>query len=212
MNAADLKKLSVQEFTRAAERYEGNQAGIYSMCREDYPDILAELERESFADLLDAGCGPAPMLALLSKRWPERHYVGIDLTPKMIETARRKRLPNTDFVVGDCEQLPFLTASFDVVICSQSFHHYPNPQAFFQSVHRVLRPGGKLVLRDMTASDGLVWLINHVEVPLCHLVGHGDVRCYTVRQVRTFCEDAGLTVERVERRPHFRLHCVARKG
>lgn len=63
--------------------------------------------------------------------------------------------------------------SFDVVICSQSFQHYPNPQDFFTSVHKVLRPGGRLILRDNTGSDILIWLINHIEIPLVHLVGHG---------------------------------------
>ena len=38
-----------------------DHAGLYEMCKKDYPDILEELEKESFIDLLDAGCGPAPM-------------------------------------------------------------------------------------------------------------------------------------------------------
>ena len=42
------KKLSIAEFTKAAGRYESNHAGIYEMCKKDYPDILAELEKEPF--------------------------------------------------------------------------------------------------------------------------------------------------------------------
>lgn len=38
------------------------------MCKKDYPDILEELEKEPFNDLLDAGCGPAPMISLLSEK------------------------------------------------------------------------------------------------------------------------------------------------
>ena len=56
MTSEEYKKLSVDEFTKAAERYEGNHAGIYEMCKKDYPDILNELESETFTDLLDAGC------------------------------------------------------------------------------------------------------------------------------------------------------------
>lgn len=41
--------------------------------------------------------------------------------------------------------------SFDVIICSNSFHHYPNPQRFFDSAKRVLRPEGRLILQDYTA-------------------------------------------------------------
>ncbi|WP_329886664.1 class I SAM-dependent methyltransferase [Pseudoramibacter faecis] len=49
----------------------------------------------------------------------------------MIAIAQEKALPNTQFVVGDSEDLPFRTPSFDAVICANSFHHYPNPQRFF---------------------------------------------------------------------------------
>ena len=60
MKNEEYKKLSIAEFTKAAGRYESNHAGIYEMCKKDYPDILAELEKEPFRELLDAGCGPAP--------------------------------------------------------------------------------------------------------------------------------------------------------
>ena len=102
--------MSIKEFTKAAGRYESNHAGIYEMCKKDYPDILEELEKESFRDLLDVGCGPAPMISLLSEKYPNLHYTGLDLTPAMIEQAKKKNIPNATFVVGDCEN--FLYSSF----------------------------------------------------------------------------------------------------
>lgn len=56
MTDEQYKKLSIDEFTKAAAKYEGNHAGIYEMCKKDYPEILEELEQEPFQDLLDAGC------------------------------------------------------------------------------------------------------------------------------------------------------------
>lgn len=205
------KQLSIEEFSQAAERYEGSHAGIYEMCKKDYPDILAEIEKETFTDLLDAGCGPAPMISLLAEKYPDKHFTGIDLTPKMIEVAKSKNLKNAEFVVGDCEKLPFADASFDVVICSQSFYHYPNPQDFFCSVERVLRPGGRLILRDNTGNGVMVWFCNHVELPLANLFHHGDVRVYSIDEVKDMCRKAGLEPECVEQRKGFRLHAVARK-
>ncbi len=52
----EYKKLSVQEFTKAAKRYDSENAGIYDMCKQDYPPILEELQGEQFDTLLDAGC------------------------------------------------------------------------------------------------------------------------------------------------------------
>lgn len=211
MNSEKYKELSVKEFTKAAEIYDSGHAGIYEMCKEDYPPILEELKKVSFQKLLDVGCGTGPMIELLTSEYPDRYYTGLDLTPKMIEMANAKNLKNATFLVGDSENLPFQSEEFDVVICANSFHHYPNPQKFFDGVARVLAPGGKFVLRDYTSSGFIVWLMNHVEMPIANLVGHGDVCCYTVEQVRKFCENAGLTVEKMEKQKKFRLHLVAGK-
>lgn len=211
MNEKEYKELSIKEFTKAAQNYETDHAGIYEMCKDDYPDILEELEKETWNDLLDAGCGPAPMITLLSDKYPARHYTGIDLTPKMIEQAEKKNIPNSTFVVGDCENLPFYENSFDVVICANSFHHYPDPQAFFESVHKVLKPNGRLILRDYTSNSFVLWLCNHIEMPLVNLAGHGDVAMRSEKEVRNWCMHAGLEVEKFERRKGLRMHCVARK-
>lgn len=207
----EYKQLSISEFTKAAKIYETENAGVYEMCKKDYPPILEEIRKEKFESLLDAGCGTAPMLSLLTKEYPDKHYVGLDLTPEMIRKAKEKKLPNTEFVVGDCENLPFEPESFDIVINSQSFHHYPNPQNFFNSVYKVLKKEGCLILRDNTGPAWLVWLFNHVEMPLINLVGHGDVKVYLLEEVKQFCENAGLKVEKIEQQKGFRLHLVARK-
>ncbi|MBD5516809.1 MAG: class I SAM-dependent methyltransferase [Lachnospiraceae bacterium] len=72
---------------------------------------------------------------------------------------------------------PFSDGSFDVVTCSICFHHYPNPEKFFMSLHRVLRPGGRFILRDMASGNRLVmWFINHIEIPIANRALHkGDV-------------------------------------
>ena len=61
----------------------------------------------------------------------------------MIEAAQAKHLANASFLVGDSEHLPFAEGAFDVVICTNSFHHDPNPQAFMQEAARVLKDGGR---------------------------------------------------------------------
>ena len=99
------------------------------------------------------------MISLLSEKYPNRHYTGLDLTLAVIEQAKKKNIPNADFVVVDCENFPFDENAFDVIICSNSFYHYPNRQAFFDSVKRCLRPGGRLILRDITSDNKLLlWL------------------------------------------------------
>lgn len=211
-NSKRYKELSIREFTKAAEIYDSGHAGIYEMCKDDYPPILEELKQLQFQNLLDVGCGTGPMIELLTKEYPDKQYTGLDLTPKMIETANAKHLANSTFLVGDSENMPFHDACFDVIICANSFHHYPNPQLFFDGAVRILRPGGTLILRDYTSFRIMVWLMNHVEMPIANLVGHGDVRCYTTDTIKSFVDTAGLSIIKLERQKKMRLHLVARKA
>lgn len=211
MTPEQYKQLSIREFTKAAKVYETDHAGIYEMCKDDYPPMLAELETDPFDNVLDVGCGTGPVIELLAKKYPEKHFVGLDITPAMIEAARSKGLLNAEFVVGDAENLPFGDGGFDAVLCSNSFHHYPNPGAFLREAHRVLRPGGKLILRDYTSNDVVVWLMNTFEMPLARLVGHGDVRILKMGEYRELMKATGFAIEKLAAQKGFRAHLVARK-
>lgn len=210
-SAAEYKELTIKEFSKAADIYETGHAGIYEMCKDDYPYISEELAKEDYQDLLDCGCGTGPMISLLYEKDSTKNYTGLDITPKMIEVGKSKNLKGVKWVVGDCEDLPFEDNSFDVIICSNSFHHYPNPQRFFDSAKRVLRSGGRLILQDYTAPSIILWFMNHTEMPLANLIGHGDVAAYSLDQIRSFCDCLGLKIEKLEAGKKFRLHLVARK-
>ncbi|MCR5106616.1 MAG: class I SAM-dependent methyltransferase [Lachnospiraceae bacterium] len=207
----EYKNLTIKEFTKAADIYETGHAGIYEMCKDDYPYISSELEKEEYHDLLDCGCGTGPMISLLYEKDPAKHYTGLDITPRMIEVGRAKNLSGVDWIVGDCEDLPFEENSFDAVICTNSFHHYPNPQRFFDSVKKVLRPKGRLILQDYTAPKVVLWIMNHTEMPLANLIGHGDVAARSLDDIRGYCEAADLKIEKLKRAKKFRMHLVARK-
>ncbi len=175
--------------------------------------MLPEAVREPFSDLLDAGCGTGAMLGMFRRDYPDKNYTGVDFSEKMIETAKKKRMEGICFVAGDCENLPFADNSFDAVTCSMSFHHYPNPEKFFLSLHRVLRPGGRLILRDMASNSRiLIWFFNHIEIPAANrFLNKGDVRVYSKDAIQRLCDAGGLKLELYEVRKGFRLHCVVRK-
>ena len=207
----EYKDLSIKEFTKAAAMYEDDNAGVYETCKEDYPEIIEKLKNMEFETLLDAGCGPAPLIALLSEIYPQKKFTGLDLTPAMIDMAKSKNIPNAKFIVGDCENLPFEENSFDVIVCCESFHHYPNPQNFFYSVQKCLTPGGILFLRDY-AADGIVALFaNHILMPLANVFGHGDVGVLSEKQLRNMCKKAGLTVDSFEVFKGKKMNLIARK-
>lgn len=214
MNSEEYKRLSLNEFDRAAEKFDDDDPSVYNMCRKDYPDILEEIKKEAFTDMLDAGCGTGAMIHMLYKDVPDKRYTGLDLSEKMIAVANRKHMDGVSFVVGDCEELPFEADSFDVITCSMSFHHYPNPEKFFRNLHRVLRGGGRFILRDMASnSKVLMWIMNHIEIPLLNkMAKKGDVHVYSREEIQKLCDASGLRLESYEIRKGFRLHCVCRKA
>jgi SAM-dependent methyltransferase len=76
--------------------------------------------------------------------------VGLDLAHSAIARCRREQeRPGLTFVRGDAENVPFAGASFDIVFNVESSHCYPDVPRFLDEVHRVLRPGGVLLLADL---------------------------------------------------------------
>ena len=69
-----------------------------------------------------------------------------------------------------------------------------------------------MILRDVTSPNKLVlWFMDKIELPLANLCGHGDVTIATKETVTECCQNAGLTVEKMEFRKGMRMHCVVRK-
>jgi ubiquinone/menaquinone biosynthesis C-methylase UbiE len=82
---------------------------------------------------------------------------GIDMTPEMLVKARAAAaeigLANVVFVAGEAEQLPFADASFDVVVSNGVIDLIPDKDAVFAELHRVLAPGGRIQLADVTIQN-----------------------------------------------------------
>jgi SAM-dependent methyltransferase len=106
-------------------------------------------------DVLDVGCG-AGMDSLVAAQMvgPAGSVTGVDMTPEMVAKAHgsiaEMGLGNVRIVEGSAEHLPFDDASFDVVISNGVIDLIPDKDAVFSEVVRVLRPGGRIQLADVT--------------------------------------------------------------
>ena len=82
---------------------------------------------------------------------------GIDMTPQMLAKARDAAsamgATNVDFFEAEAEQLPFPDASFDVVISNGVIDLIPDKDAVFAELHRVLEPGGRIQIADVTIQN-----------------------------------------------------------
>jgi ubiquinone/menaquinone biosynthesis C-methylase UbiE len=108
------------------------------------------------SQVLDVGCGPATDTLLFAKCiGPNGRVVGVDFDPKMVEEAntelaKNKVAKNVRHIVGDVHSLPFSNGEFDRVHAERLFQvlHKPDAPKVFSELHRVLKPGGILVLVD----------------------------------------------------------------
>jgi SAM-dependent methyltransferase len=101
-------------------------------------------------DVLEVGCGRGGGAVYVFDRLRPRSMTGIDLSTKAIARCQAEyQRPGLAFRAADAEDLPFADGSFDVLLNVESSHCYPDVPRFLAEAHRVLRPGGVLLLADV---------------------------------------------------------------
>jgi len=169
--------------------------------------VRAELPCEAF---LDAGCCDGRYLAALAAELPARR-AGTDISERILETARTR--VDADFRQGNLESLPFEDGAFDLVLCSQVIEHVPVAERAVAELHRVLRPGGTLVISTDNERNTVTKALNAprtLAVRALRLRGaRGRVESpatpYTRESFRTLLQRGGFAVEHLET---FRFHLM----
>jgi ubiquinone/menaquinone biosynthesis C-methylase UbiE len=99
--------------------------------------------------LLDMGCGHGRITLLIGLQIPRLDIVGIDVTPELLQNFLLKPGVNgcqLELICGDLVNIPKKSGEFDVVISTRVFQYLCNPLDGIREAHRILRPGGRIVL------------------------------------------------------------------
>jgi ubiquinone/menaquinone biosynthesis C-methylase UbiE len=177
-------------FDRRAQSYEG---GLTSRWRDPVQRAaLDALDLSSSDRLLDVGCGTGAASRAAAERGVS--VIGIDLSPKMIDEAvtLARGLDGVEFRVADVEHLPFPEGTFSAVLCSNSFHHYPDPATAVAEMVGVLKRDGRVTIGDATSD----LLTARVADRFLRWFEPGHVRLYRAAELGAFLTRARL--ERVE--------------
>ncbi|MFB6272666.1 MAG: class I SAM-dependent methyltransferase [Salinibacter sp.] len=139
--------------------------------------------------VLDIGCGDGTHLRALADRIDRG--LGIDLSPRMVQTARRRTQDaSLTFRVGDAERLASVPdASVDVVLCVGVLEHLLRPARALRQFARVLAPSGRVVVLTLNGRHWWYRLADRLGVPTRHL----DTDCrLSPPRARRLLEENGL--------------------
>jgi ubiquinone/menaquinone biosynthesis C-methylase UbiE len=181
-----------QEFTRQA----GQFAAAAAVTRDDLVRRFVDAVPVGAGwVVLDAACGPGIITAALAPR--VREVVAFDLTPEMLLRARQRcaaaGLTNVTFREGSATDLPFAGASFDAVATRLSLHHFQHPAQPLAEMARVLKPGGSLVVADVSSSEVAEESELHNAIEILRDPSH--VRMLPESELLGLVRGAGLRIE-----------------
>jgi ubiquinone/menaquinone biosynthesis C-methylase UbiE len=134
-----------RQFDRLAPDWDATRVS-----RERLAPMIAALDAiEQPRRALDVGTGSGAVARLLSERWPGTEVTGVDVSPGMVEEA--KRLGGERYEVGDAAALPFPAGSFDLVTLN-------NMIPFFDELARVTAPGGHVAIAYSMGPRTPIWV------------------------------------------------------
>jgi ubiquinone/menaquinone biosynthesis C-methylase UbiE len=147
--------------------------------------------------VLDVACGPGLLACAFAR--VAKHATGMDMTPAMLEQARKTQqeqgLKNVSWQQGDVYSLPFPDAHFSIVSSRFVFHHLQDPLSALKEMKRVCNPGGKIVVADMAPQPAKAAALNAAEL----LRDPSHVRSMPEDELRGLFEQANLATPQINR-------------
>ncbi|MBO4282931.1 MAG: bifunctional demethylmenaquinone methyltransferase/2-methoxy-6-polyprenyl-1,4-benzoquinol methylase UbiE [Bacteroidales bacterium] len=135
--------------------------------------------------ILDVASGTGDFaIAIAKKVHPESEIIGIDLSEKMLEVGRTKVPDNITLQQGDVEALAFPDDHFNRVSVAFGIRNFEHLEQGLSEMHRVLRPGGKMVILELSYPDNpfLLWCYKCYTLHILPFIGgliSGDRKAYT---------------------------------
>lgn len=178
-------------FDRWAKTYDDGRITNWFKYTQDLTIGLLDLRPNS--KVLDVGCGTGHAVLKLASLISDGKACGIDISPVMIEKALTKvhesLMNKIEFRQASSENIPYPANEFDYVICTNSFHHYPDPLRALGEMSRVLRSGGQVVIFENAPDLSLyTWVWDR----LFRIIEKGHVRYYSSQELGEMLERAGF--------------------
>ena len=192
---------SPEELTNVPDDAAGNSFGCGN------PTAIAALQPGDI--VLDLGSGGGIDVFLAARKvGPTGFVYGVDMTPKMLELARRNLakmgVSNVEFRQGEIEAIPLPDASVDVIISNCVINLSPDKPQVLNEAFRVLKPGGRIAFSDIVVDGDLSDLpVSEAQIRAGLSWAGCIAGALTVDQFRIYLTDAGFADARVDVRHRY---------
>jgi len=167
------------------------------------PQAIAGLRTGDTVIDLGSGAGFDCFLAA-RKVGPSGRVIGIDMTASMVtkarDNARKAKVPNVEFRLGELEHLPVADACADVILSNCVINLVPDKKAAFAEALRVLKPGGRLAVADVVTTAPLPAALQSQIAALTGCISGAS----SAAELRAALLEVGFADVRIEVRPESR--------
>ena len=178
------------------------------------PVALASLEPGETVVDLGSGGGFDCFLAAARVR-PDGRVIGVDMTPEMIDKARRNarksRMSNVEFRLGEIEHLPVADNSADIILSNCVINLSADKTQVYKDAFRVLKPGGRLAISDILTTEPLPPEVQQDLALVSACIGGAA----TIEDTRTMLESSGFVgihINPIQGGPDGEVCCVGGSG
>ncbi len=202
-------KLNEKKWDKWSESLDG-KGWRNEFLRKAQEGVVSLLEIKNDIHFLDVGCGTGWAIGKAAERFNfSGKFFGVDLSTKMIERAKEnfQSMENFYFIKANAESIPLEDGFFDVIISTNSFHHYLNPGKALNEFYRLLKAGGKIYILDPTADS---WLIKFLD-KIIKMFEPEHVKMYSSKEFKDMFINAGFKyLKSVEVQTRQKIHIAGK--
>lgn len=182
----------------------------FRVVNQDFADLVTATYAQEEALVLDLGTGTAQIPILVLQQRPKWTIKAVDFAESMLALGSKNVAAagfsrQIELVFEDAKQLTWVDQSFDVIISNSLIHHLPDPLPCFREMRRLLKPQGKIIVRDLFRPDSIA----EIERIVASAEGPGfDAHqrklfrdslhaAFTIPEIEAITQGAGLTAAQV---------------
>jgi ubiquinone/menaquinone biosynthesis C-methylase UbiE len=190
MDESKHLKINEAKWNKWAETVDG-KSPLYDSLRSYQSVVISLLNLKENVCILDIGCGTGWALGQAANLIDNKGtFYGVDLAEKMIGKAKEnfKGRENFHFLKANAEEIPLEDNQFDIIICTNSFHHYLHPDKALKEMYRLLKHQGKIYILDPISDS---WF-GRILAKIAPLFERSAVKSYSTKEFKKLITSSGF--------------------